>query len=110
MIKDVHGRLDYYIISLKIKQTLLHWWCELVESVLLLFFYFFFFSFFFGHIKMSYYWFNRQELLQKAQGRYRNCRFKEKAAKYYIANKDALKETAKNKYRNLSEEEKEVKR
>ena len=59
---------------------------------------------------MSYYWFNRQELLQKAKGRYRYCRFKEKAEKYYIANKDALKETAKNKYRNLSEEEKEVKR
>ena len=26
----------------------------------------FFFFVFFGHIKMSYYWFNRQELLQKA--------------------------------------------
>ena len=30
---------------------------------------------------MSYYWFNRQELLQKAKYRYHNCAGKEKAAK-----------------------------
>ena len=34
---------------------------------------------------MSYYFFNRQELLQKA--RYHDCSGKEKATEYYIANK-----------------------
>ena len=59
---------------------------------------------------MSYYWCNRQELLQKAKNRYHNCDDKEKAAKYYIANKDVLKEKAENKYRNLSEEQKDKKK
>ena len=59
---------------------------------------------------MSYYWFNKQELLQKAKEKYDNNGGKEKAAKYYQANKIFLKEKAKNKYRNLAEEEKEVNR
>ena len=54
---------------------------------------------------MSYYWFNKQELLQKAKNRYHNCGNKEKAAEYYIENKVVLKEKA-NTYSNLSEEEK----
>ena len=66
--------------------------------------------YFFVHIKVSYCWFNRQELLQKANYRYHNCGDKEKAAKYYIANKDVIKQKTKNKSRNLSEEEKEAKR
>ena len=49
---------------------------------------------------MSHYWFNRQELLEKAKDRYHNSSSKEKAAEYYIANKDVLKEKAKNKYKN----------
>ena len=49
---------------------------------------------------MSHYWFNRQELLEKAKDRYHNSSGKEKAAEYYIANKDVLKEKAKNKYKN----------
>ena len=65
---------------------------------------------FFFHIKMSYYWFNRQELLQNTKGKYHNDGGKEEAAEYYIANKDVLKEKARNKYRNLSEEKKEAKR
>ena len=32
MIKDVNGRFDDYSISLKIRQILLHWGYELVES------------------------------------------------------------------------------
>ena len=36
------------------------------------------------YIKMSYYWFNRQEILQKAKERYS----KEKAAEYYAQNKE----------------------
>ena len=56
---------------------------------------------------MSYYWFNRQELLQKA---YHNGKWKEKVAEYYLANKEVIKEKATNKYKNLSEEEKEAKK
>ena len=41
---------------------------------------------------MSYYQFNRQEILQKAKGRYS----KEKAAEYYSKNKEAIKEKSKN--------------
>ena len=36
---------------------------------------------------MSYYWFNRKEILQKAKERYS----KEKAAEYYLQNKEAIK-------------------
>ena len=38
---------------------------------------------------MNYYWFNREEILQKAKERYS----KEKAAKYYLQNKEAIKES-----------------
>ena len=51
---------------------------------------------------MSYYQFNRQEILQKAKGRYS----KEKAAEYYLQNKDAIKEKPKEWYKILSQEEK----
>ena len=55
---------------------------------------------------MGYYWFTRQELLQKAK----NCGGKGKAAEYYCKNKNVIKEKANNKYRNLSQEKKETKR
>ena len=58
---------------------------------------------------MSYYWFNREEVLEKTEEKYHNGGGKEKAATYYQKNKDVLKEKAKNKLINLSEEEKEVK-
>ena len=51
---------------------------------------------------MSYYLFNRQEILQKAKERYS----KEKAAEYYLQNKEVIKEKARNCYNNLSENEK----
>ena len=51
---------------------------------------------------MSYYLFNRQEILEKAQKRYS----KEKAAEFYLQNKEVIKEKARNRYKNLSEEEK----
>ena len=51
---------------------------------------------------MSYYWFNRQELLQKAKERYS----KEKASEYYAQNKDAMKEKSREGYKILSQEEK----
>ena len=50
---------------------------------------------------MSYDWFNRQELLQKAKDKYHNCGGKEKAIEYYLGNRSVLKEKAKNKYKNL---------
>ena len=53
-------------------------------------------------MKISYYCFNRKELLQKAKNRYHNCGGKEKYAKYFIDNKEVFTESA-NKYRNLSE-------
>ena len=48
---------------------------------------------------MSYYWFNRQEILQKAKERYS----KEKAAEYYLKNKEAIEEKARDHYKNLLE-------
>ena len=42
---------------------------------------------------MSYYWFNRQEILQKAKERYS----KEKAAEYYKQNKEVIKEKSRNR-------------
>ena len=51
---------------------------------------------------MSYYQFDRQEILQKPKEK---CS-KEKAAEYYLKNKEVVKEKARNCYRNLSEEEK----
>ena len=52
---------------------------------------------------MSYYWFNRKEILQKATERYS----KEKAAEYYLENKEAIKKKLRDQYKNLSEEEKD---
>ena len=52
---------------------------------------------------MSYYQFNRQEILQKAKNKYS----KEKAAEYYLKDKEATKENPKNCYENLSKEEKD---
>ena len=49
---------------------------------------------------MSFYLFNRQEILQKAKKTYS----KEKAAEYYLQNKEVIKEKARNCYKNLSEE------
>ena len=54
-------------------------------------------------MKMSYYHFNRQEILQKAKERYS----KEKAAEYYLKNKEVIKENSKEQYKNLSQEEKD---
>ena len=43
---------------------------------------------------MSYYCFNRQEILQKAKERYS----KEKAAEYYLQNKEAIKQKSRQRY------------
>ena len=52
---------------------------------------------------MSYYWFNRKEILQKAKERY--C--KEKVVEYYAQKKEAIKEKSRECYKNLSKEEKD---
>ena len=51
---------------------------------------------------MSYDWFNRIEILQRAKGRYS----REKAAEYYLQNKEAIKKKSKNWYKNFPKEEK----
>ena len=52
---------------------------------------------------MNYYWFNRQEILQKVKETYS----KEKTAEYYAQNKEAIKEKSRERYKNLSQEEKD---
>ena len=52
---------------------------------------------------MSYYQFNRQEILQKAKERYS----KEKATEYYLQIKEAIKEKARERYKKLLQEEKD---
>ena len=52
---------------------------------------------------MNYYWFNRQEILQKAKEKYS----KEKAAEHYWKNKEAIKEKPRDHCKNLSQEEKD---
>ena len=49
---------------------------------------------------MSYYQFNRQEILSERYS-------KEKAAEYYLKNKEARKEKLKTRYKILSKEEKD---
>ena len=81
MFKGANGEFDDYSISPKIRQILLRWGYELTEK-----------DFSINCTKMSYYQFNRQEILQKAKERYS----KEKAAEYYLQNKEAIKEKSKN--------------
>ena len=63
MIKDAGSKFNDYSILPKIRQILLHWGYELTEK-----------DFFINSankcIKMSHYWFDRQEVLQKAKERY----------------------------------------
>ena len=61
---------------------------------------------FFCSYKTSYYWLNRQELLEKAKDKYG----KEKAAEYYTRNKDVIKEEANNKHKSLTGEQNAAKR
>ena len=88
MIRDVGSKIDDYSISPKIRQILLHWGYGLTEKI-------FFNELSNERIKLSYYWFNRQEILQKV---------KEKATEYYAQNKEAIKEKSRECYKNLSQE------
>ena len=96
MIKDNGSKFGDYSISPKIRQILLHSGYELAEND-------FFVSLTNQYIKMSYYWFARQEILRKAKERYS----KEKTAEYYLQNKEGIKEKSRERYKNLSQEEKD---
>ena len=50
---------------------------------------------------MSYYQFNRKEILQKAKVRYSQ----EKESEYYLQTKEAIKEKSDNRYKNFSKEQ-----
>ena len=52
---------------------------------------------------MNYYWFNRQETLQKAKEKYS----KEKASEYYKPNREAIKEKSGERCKNWSQVEKD---
>ena len=51
---------------------------------------------------MSYYWFNKQEILQEAKERYS----KEKAAEYYKQNKEVIKQKSRNCYKTCQKKKK----
>ena len=57
---------------------------------------------------MSYYWFNRKELLKKVQDKYHKEGGKERAAQYYERKKDEIKKKQREKYKKLSKGEKDV--
>ena len=59
-------------------------------------------GFFWQYIKIGYYWFNRQKILQKAKERHS----KEKAAEYYLKNKEAIKEKARHVIKTYQEKRK----
>ena len=108
MIRDVGCKFDDYSLSPKIRQICYIGvmneskviCCSFVKKD---------FSFLLS-IKMSHYWFNREEVLQKTKEKYDSGGGKEKAAEYYKTNNNVLKEKARNRYRHLSEKEKEAER
>ena len=56
---------------------------------------------------MSYYWFNKKELLKKAHEKYHKEGSNERAINYYERNKERRKKKQRDRYKNLSKEEKE---
>ena len=56
---------------------------------------------------MSYYWFNRKEILKKAKKKYIYIYiYSKEKAETYLQNKEAIKEKSRDWYKNLSKEEK----
>ena len=131
MIRNAVSKYDDYSILLKIRQSLLQWGYELTEKDFLMSWQIkknivnekwemrnekwemkielwiskqiFFLKLSNQYMKMNYYWFNKQEILQKAKENYS----KEKAAKYYKQNKEAIKEKSRERYKNLLQEQKD---
>ena len=58
---------------------------------------------------MSYCWFNRKKILERAKEKCHSSD-KEKDTEYYQPNRGVMKEKARQKFKNLTEEEKEAKR
>ena len=56
---------------------------------------------------MSYYWFNRKELLEKAHKKYHKEGGKEQTARNYKENKETIKKKPREKYKSLSKEDKD---
>ena len=54
---------------------------------------------------MNYYWFNRQEILQKTKEKYS----KEKAAEYYKQNKEAITEKSRERYKTCHKKKDKIK-
>ena len=86
MIKDAGIKFDDYSISPNIIQILLHWGYELTQKD-------FFINSINCCIKMSYYWFNREKILQKSRENYS----KEEAAEYFLVNKEVVKKKSRDR-------------
>ena len=56
---------------------------------------------------LSYYWFDRRELLAKAHNKYHNKGGKQIATIYYERNKDSIKKRQREYYENLPKEKKD---
>ena len=93
MIRYVGSKFDDDSNSPEIRQILLHWGYELTEK-------YFFNELTNYHIKMSYYCFNRREILQKEKEWYSQ----EKATEYFAQNKEAIKEKSKESYKTCHKE------
>ena len=57
---------------------------------------------------MSYYWFNRKDLLKRARDKYHKEGGKERTADYYERNKEKIKNKQRDRYKDFSTEEKDV--
>ena len=57
---------------------------------------------------MSYYWFNRKDLLKRAHNKYHKEASEQRAANYHETNKEKIKNKQRDRYKNLSKEEKYV--
>ena len=93
MIKVAGSEFDDYSISSKIGQILLHWGYELTEKD-------FYIDLTNKCIKMSYYWFNWKEIMQKVKERYS----KEKTVVYYLQNKEEMSELIRKNFISLSDQ------
>ena len=101
-IKDAGSKYDVYSISPKIRQILLDWGYELTERD------FFLLIFQTSMQKMSYYQFNRLEILQRATTK-KKKHSKEKAKEYYAQKKKTeIKEYQKKIYQQLVQYQKEA--
>ena len=95
MIKDVNGIFDDILFHLKLDK----FYCIGVMNQLKMICY----DLIFVHIKISYSWLNRQELLRKARERDIITVAVKKAPKYHIKNREFLSGKARKRYRNFKQ-------